>query len=663
MSNLILEMNQVQKVLHQFQWSESAQMSLNLGESDSVHKHSFIHLYFLKKSSQELNNLGFFQCNLKVGSSLVRCVSSLKLHCTGLDGCRHLRMSVTEDGKIPNTCGQFFNRQKVTATTENTKVANRLSTCQILHQEPQRNVILVAGRQDAGGDSVEFLFQMAENMARVVGVGFNRSKVVVNRQYDVSIIHVGESAWSDLWNEVWTEATPHNDSNSFSLMNIEFLTTPTEQVDTMDNLTAQESSKRFGVGLEGSGLRVHVYADDNNRQSGEDFPLIFSLVEHMGFKRENAKDLGKQHSGTSSSKATSSGNDTQTSTKEEKCLPQQNQGPTKKNHGDNEDEDHPPEDSGLQQHSQSPIDPKDTSLIVIVIPESGGIFHRGSTNDIEYPRDSIKLAAIAPRLEFKFEKLGNYRKITTTTKTQCHLGGGEPKYPELDCGYYQNNITISLNCEKEDAARLSSSRVTAIVSTKQTTVETFTDSSSLARQTGGQIGGQVQIPVVGIGLQAQGNMNVTSTIGGSSSLAESEEISNTQLAGFSVNPADLEGSQVYNFLYCTDVLRLIENNPAKFISAGICRTLLPTIVGEWDALDMDDACLYNFKTERDLMSIGDLMQSSAAWKVPYMRQRYQVPFFINHAMTHLGRYGTPVLIKGPGEQRLENVLTKYPAIA
>ncbi len=86
-------------------------------------------------------------------------------------------------------------------------------------------------------------------------------------------------------------------------------------------------------------------------------------------------------------------------------------------------------------------------------------------------------------------------------------------------------------------------------------------------------------------------------------------------------------------------------------------------MGEWDALDMDDACLYNFKTERNLMSIGDLKQSFAAWKVPYMSQRYQVPFYINHAMTHIGGYGTTVLIQGPGEQRLENVLTKYPAIA
>ncbi|CAK9193511.1 unnamed protein product [Sphagnum troendelagicum] len=78
---------------------------------------------------------------------------------------------------------------------------------------------------------------------------------------------------------------------------------------------------------------------------------------------------------------------------------------------------------------------------------------------------------------------------------------------------------------------------------------------------------------------------------------------------------------------------------------------------------MDDACLYNFKTERNLMSIGDLMQSFAAWKVPYMSQRYQVHFYINHAMTHLGGHGTTILIQGPGEQRLENVLTKYPANA
>ncbi len=170
--------------------------------------------------------------------------------------------------------------------------------------------------------------------------------------------------------------------------------------------------------------------------------------------------------------------------------------------------------------------------------------------------------------------------------------------------------------------------------------------------------------MVSVGLQGQGNYrNLTSTTGRSSSLAESEEISNTQLAGFSVNPAHLAESQVYNFLSCTDTLRLIKRNPAKFVSAGICRTLLPTIVGEWDALDMDEDCLYNFKTVRDLMSIEDLKQSSDAWNVPYMRQRYQVPFHINHAMTHLGGYGTTVRIQEPGKQEVKNVLTKFPAMA
>jgi hypothetical protein len=76
---------------------------------------------------------------------------------------------------------------------------------------------------------------------------------------------------------------------------------------------------------------------------------------------------------------------------------------------------------------------------------------------------------------------------------------------------------------------------------------------------------------------------------------------------------------------------------------------------------MDETCMYSFKTERDITSVKDLMRSNVARNIPYyMRQRYQVPLYVNHAMTHIHCYETTTL-QGAGEQRLEHVLIKYPA--
>jgi hypothetical protein len=40
-------------------------------------------------------------------------------------------------------------------------------------------------------------------------------------------------------------------------------------------------------------------------------------------------------------------------------------------------------------------------------------------------------------------------------------------------------------------------------------------------------------------------------------------------------------------------------------------------MGEWDTLDMDETCMYSFKTERDITSVKDLMKSNVARNIPY----------------------------------------------
>jgi hypothetical protein len=196
----------------------------------------------------------------------------------------------------------------------------------------------------------------------------------------------------------------------------------------------------------------------------------------MGVSGENARNSGKQHSGASSSGYAGGKSDD----KRPANPNGKTQIPGDGNHKDKEGEESEfPSSNPPKLPAEPPLDTKrNKSLTVTVIPESGGTFHQQSTNNLAYPDVPIQHAAIVPWLQFKFEMLGDYddRRITTTTTTQCNLGGGEPKYPDLDCGYYHDNITISLNCEKQKAARLKSATVDATNSSKRTISTTFTGS-------------------------------------------------------------------------------------------------------------------------------------------------------------------------------------------
>ncbi len=64
--------------------------------------------------------------------------------------------------------------------------------------------------------------------------------------------------------------------------------------------------------------------------------------------------------------------------------------------------------------------------------------------------------------------------------------------------------------------------------------DTSTGSRSRANQLSSQIGAQAQIPVVHIGIQAQGISGVTNTVGHSRALAITINSSYTKFAGFGV---------------------------------------------------------------------------------------------------------------------------------
>ncbi|KAH9574106.1 hypothetical protein CY35_01G038000 [Sphagnum magellanicum] len=538
-----------------------------------------------------------------------------------------------------------------------------------------------------GADSIEFLFKQAEDMSKVVGVGLQWSKVVVTKQFGVVVQHIGEHSWYDLLKET-----------SFSPMRIPIPKPPSEL--SMCNLTPAQSSKSFGVGLVGSRLENnHVYVEDNHNQTGEMFPFIFELVEKMGLS-ENAKNSNFQHPPSISSEAVEGekndhggplletmegggGTDQGGTSSEPMDVGESSQGgnsgePMEGVESGQGGPSSGPTEIGGQRDQQSsdfqlrfesfqakgPQDSNENkSLTVIVIPDVGGTFYEGLSNRQVQPDYRIKGAAIAPWFKFKFEILGGERKITTTTETRCDLGGGQlTLHEDWDLGYCHDNITISLTCEDRQAVQVSPGTVVAIDVMKRAMTETVTGSTSRANQITSQANVQVQMPVVPIGIQAQGTLEVTDTIADSHALAVTVETSNTQFSGFNVNPLGCTGSLVFNFLYPEDIVNVKARGKRQFIHAGINKTIWPTIVGKWFPLDREEARLYIFKTDRDIHSIGSLMRLHVNMEKPmFMQQRYEVPFVINHAMSHIHYYEDKEL-RGPGLKSVDRVLTKYPEI-
>jgi hypothetical protein len=553
--------------------------------------------------------------------------------------------------------------------------------------------ILTKGRKGKfeGADSIEFLFEQAEDMSKVVGVGLQWSKVVVTKQFGVVVKHIGEHSWFDLWTET-----------SFSPMRIPILKPPTKL--SKCNFTTEESSKRFGVGVGESRFQSHCMdVEHNEKQTGEMFPLIVELAEKMGLS-ENAKDSNFQHpSGISSEVVEGEKNDHGGPLLETMDDGETDQGGTssepmdstdvgESSQGGNSGEPMEGVESGQGGPSSGPMEvggqrdqqssdfqlrfeslqakgPQDSnenkSLTVIVIPEAGGTFYERSSDRQVHQIDldhQIRGVAIAPWFKFKFEILGGERKITTIIETVCDLYGAQLQlHDDWKSGYSHDNITISLTCLDPQAVRVSPGTVVAMDVMKKTMTETSTGSTSRANQVSGQASVQVQIPVVPIGIQAQGTLGVTDTILDSLARAVTSKSSHTQLGGFDVNRIGGRCSLAFHFLYPENIDVVMDSGERQFIHAGISKTFQPSIIGEWIPLDTADACQYRFKTSRNIYSIRSVRRWIERRKEPilFMQQRYEMPFLINHAMSHIHCHKDTEL-RGPSWQVLAKVLEKWP---
>jgi len=226
-------------------------------------------------------------------------------------------------------------------------------------------------------------------------------------------------------------------------------------------------------------------------------------------------------------------------------------------------------------------------------------------------------------LEFKFELLqgDTIRKITIETRTQCNLGDSAPGSRDRRyLGYYQDDITISLSCtgkkgDGSEAAELLSP-VTVPNSKDKTRIECDTCGKfeSQARQKSGQIIAQATVNpmhMATFGGTIQGGLNQTNTLEDSKSHASTSEVTIAEcVSGYVWNHSENAASWNCNFSSEHNVLDYVKQGDdgacKRLKSSGIFNTFWPFIVSLWGNLDDEhEACPYEFKTKRDIISIQD----------------------------------------------------------
>jgi hypothetical protein len=499
---------------------------------------------------------------------------------------------------------------------------------------------MVARRKNNEGN-VELFFENAEIMSQVVGVGLEWAKVVITKKLDVEVRHIGEHAWKDLGANLKMAGQVHGD---FEQMNISLPELQTQD-QRPSNILLEDLTERFGVGLTSSDV-ISLYMEDQVGQSNDEgfAPLVMNLAESMGVEAATVTKCRPVSGGEggSSKQAAGGGSSKEASTRTQD-PPQDPPEDPPQDPAQNPPDDHnqdppndPAEDPSDDPAEDSPKPLENKKVHVVTIYPEYGYVHQGSR--VPPQGNPINEACIVPSLRFEFELGGNHKKITTTLKTQCNLGeGGVLDGTPSNPGYFQDNITISLTCEKARATTLSSSKVEDVKVGRRTI--TNNNSTSVAREGSGQ--------VAALGFQFGGSCGGTTETGDST--AHEMKIKCLD-GGFCVHSRELAGSLAYKFSYPKEMKDIIADHrhgQTKLVDLEIGDTFWPTIIGEWDALDMDRKCKYNFKTSRDITSIQDLRQSHRnGEELQYIQQRYVVPLWVNHAMTHILHRNETILAPG-----------------
>jgi hypothetical protein len=527
-------------------------------------------------------------------------------------GCRKAKQKVKTNTKTNEIEGVPSQEQKLDVMIRTIDVHIK-SPKELQYLAPKevlgKTSIVCVGGKAMEGDLGEFLFMHVGDMAKVVGVGLDWAKVVVSKEFGVDVIQEDEGEWTKLW------CLEHFVPRIITILN------PKQELVTHPNLT-----KIDGVELEANLGRVYV-EDDKEENVHECFPLVFELVEHIGLGRENAMKT-KEVSGAESSGSTKGG----------KISGAKSSGSTKggevsgaKASGSRQETRRNEDDEGSEDPSRGPPNPLDPSLSI----GREDVEERTLTVNV-FPKArqlAIPLKgrstppSICPTLEFKFQWKGECRTIDVEAKTQCNFGKMQIGVTKNGLGFYQDNITISLDCidEEEDAATVTKAHVQNAKNVKKTIVDTSTTMHYSTHQVGGELELDATPLRHNLPLHARGKYNYAWTGGDNLAHGNTQEMYFSQLDCFFVDDHSIESEWRYNFRYPQEVLQDIALGDSSKIKTE--KTFWPTIVSNWGNLNMNVQSPYIFSVERHIVSKEHLKRSlKCEGNPPFTQSRYEVSF-------------------------------------
>ncbi|CAK9213975.1 unnamed protein product [Sphagnum troendelagicum] len=438
-------------------------------------------------------------------------------------------------------------------------------------------------------------------MSKVVGVGLEWAKVVVSMEFgSVNVVSISETAWKNSWNEVEEDVV---------VLSIDLANTRKEGR-KLYLLTAEEASRKFGVGVHGA---ANAFFVEEEPKDVAFYPLIWELAHYMAWDC-------KQHAG---SESRNSGARSLWGIWGPTTSSQSKASSSNKLAGDDAVGNSWAPANLCDVFSNVAIDSKkDKTLIVTVYLPKESISNQQNMAESQLD-DRIKNASISAVLEFKFELLqgDTIREMTIETRIHCNLGDSAPESRDRGyLGHYQDDITISLSCtgKKSDGSQAAwLLRPAAVRNSKDKTrieCDTYVKSESSARPKSGQITGQVIVNpmhMVTLAGTTQGGRNQTNTLGDSTSHASTSQVSIPNcVPGYVWNSSDREASWKCNFLSEHNVLDYVKQGDdgayKRLKSSGIFNSFWPLIVSLWGNLDDEhEACPYEFKTKRHIISIQD----------------------------------------------------------
>jgi hypothetical protein len=275
------------------------------------------------------------------------------------------------------------------------------------------------------------------------------------------------------------------------------------------------------------------------------FSLVFQLAEHIGLGRKNAMKM-KEVSGEGPSGSTEHGVNTRKQLKRKNIATSSgSRQETRKNEDDegSEDPSRDPPNPLDPSFSIGPQDEEERTFIVNVYPKVGEL-------SITLCKGQKIPPSICPKLVFKFQWKGECRMIMSEAATPCDFGRMKNEATKNGFKFYQDNITISLNCKDEDrdAARMIEPHVSNVEYVKKTMVDTSTTINNSGHQFASQIGSVAMPPAIhNFPLHFQGSYGYTSSGGVNLVHGSTCEIFFPQLYCFFVYNQSIPKEMRFNF--------------------------------------------------------------------------------------------------------------------